>query len=49
MLAWAAAGETPTLARLVDHDDAEPEPITTVARRLSWTVVSMADDWATVF
>ncbi|WP_426565544.1 HAD family hydrolase [Angustibacter sp. McL0619] len=28
---------------------AEPEPITDVGRRLGWTVVSMADDWATVF
>jgi len=28
---------------------AEDEPITTVAHRLGWTVVSIADDWATVF
>ena len=63
MLAWAAAGEGPTLAVLIDHDDAdrefsyvstaetfqEPEPITDVAARLGWTVVSMADDWDTVF
>ena len=28
---------------------AEPEPITDVGARLGWTVVSMADDWATVF
>jgi phosphoserine phosphatase len=27
----------------------EPEPITDVARRLGWTVVSMARDWDTVF
>ena len=53
----------PTLALLVDHDDAErefsyvskaetfsePEPITDVGARLGWTVVSMADDWETVF
>lgn len=28
------------------HDD---EPVATVARRLGWTVVSMRDDWHTVF
>ena len=53
----------PTLALLVDHDDAErefsyvskaetfseAEPITDVGARLGWTVVSMADDWETVF
>ena len=63
MLEWAAAGEGPTLALLVDHDDderefsyvstaetfAEPEPITDVGARLGWTVVSMANDWTTVF
>ena len=64
MLEWAAAGDGPTLALLVDHDDAErefsyveqgrdlprsSEPITDVAARLGWTVVSMADDWETVF
>jgi phosphoglycolate phosphatase-like HAD superfamily hydrolase len=63
MLAWTAAGEAPTLALLVDHDDGErefayvsraesfqePEPITDVARRAGWTVVSMAEDWATMF
>jgi hypothetical protein len=27
----------------------EAEPITTVARRLGWVVVSMKDDWATIF
>jgi hypothetical protein len=27
----------------------EAEPITTVAARLGWTTISMADDWATVF
>jgi phosphoglycolate phosphatase-like HAD superfamily hydrolase len=63
MLEWAAAGEAPSLALLVDHDDdarefryvgtpetfSESEPITGVARREGWTVVSMATDWATVF
>ena len=56
-------GRGPTLALLVDHDDAdrefgyvstaetfaEPEPITDVGAGLGWTVVSMADDWETVF
>ena len=28
---------------------AEPEPITDVAARLGWTVISMANDWATTF
>jgi hypothetical protein len=63
MLEWAAAGEGPTLALLVDHDDAdrefsyassaetfaETEPITDVANRLGWTVISMARDWNTIF
>ncbi len=63
MLAWAAASEGPTLALLLDHDDAErefayagraetfaeTEPITDVAARLGWTVISMARDWETVF
>jgi phosphoserine phosphatase len=63
MLEWAAAGAGPTLALLVDHDDAErefsyvskagtiqeTEAITDVGARLGWTVVSMADDWDTVF
>ncbi len=63
MLEWAAGGDGPTLAVLVDHDDAdrefayvstaqtfaEPEPVTDVAARLGWTVVSMADDWVDVF
>jgi len=63
MLEWAAAGAGPTLALLVDHDDAErefsyvskaetfseAEPITDVGARLGWTVVSMANDWETVF
>ena len=63
MLEWAAAGEGPALALLVDHDDADrefayvssaatfadPEPITDVGARLGWTVVSMANDWGSVF
>jgi hypothetical protein len=63
MLAWAAGGDGPTLALLLDHDDAdrefsyrgqaetfaETEPISEVAARLGWTVVSMARDWETVF
>ncbi len=63
MLEWAAAHPGPTLALLVDHDDAvrefaytgtaetfeEAEPITEVASRLGWTVVSMVRDWETVF
>ena len=63
MLEWAAAGSGPSLALLVNHDDAErefayvstaetfaePEPITDVGARLGWTVVSMAQDWETVF
>jgi len=28
---------------------AETEPITTVGARLGWVVVSMKDDWETVF
>jgi hypothetical protein len=27
----------------------EQEPITSVATRLGWTVISMAKDWSTVF
>ncbi len=63
MLEWAATGEGPTLALLVNHDDeerefsyvstaqtfAESESITDVGARLGWTVVSMANDWETVF
>ena len=63
MLEWACAGDGPSLALLVDHDDeerefryqskaetfAEDEPITEVGARLGWTVVSMANDWSTVF
>ncbi|MEU7999813.1 HAD family hydrolase [Catellatospora sp. NPDC049111] len=63
MLEYARATGMPSLAVLIDHDDAEreyayasaavtfadTEPITTTANRLGWTVVSMRDDWSTVF
>ncbi|WP_433257724.1 HAD family hydrolase [Streptosporangium sp. CA-135522] len=63
MLEWATAADRPSLALLVDHDDAEreyaytgraetlteTEPITETASRLSWSVVSIANDWETVF
>lgn len=61
MLEWAAGGSGPTPALLVDDDDEQrefrhvgsaetvTEPITEVATRQGWTVVSMAGDWATVF
>jgi phosphoserine phosphatase len=63
MLEYAQAFDGPSLALLVDHDDAEreyayqsvagtfasSEPITTIALRRGWTVVSMRDDWSTVF
>ena len=63
MLEWAATGQGPTLALLVNHDDAErefsyvssaetfaeSEEITDVGARLGWTVISMANDWETVF
>ncbi|MEV0458599.1 HAD family hydrolase [Catellatospora methionotrophica] len=63
MLEYARTAGTPSLALLVDHDDAEreyayasaavtmkdTEPITAVAGRLGWTVVSMRDDWSVVF
>jgi hypothetical protein len=63
MLEYVAADEGPSIALLVDHDDAEreyaydskpgsfteDEPIREVARRLDWTVASMARDWTQVF
>lgn len=63
MLEWALAPGRPSLALLVDHDDAErefayesvaatvadAEPIVDVGRRAGFTVVSMANDWDTVF
>jgi phosphoglycolate phosphatase-like HAD superfamily hydrolase len=63
MLEWATAGDGPTIALVIDHDDdqrefayqgtaesfAESEPIARTAERLDWTVVSMKNDWLTVF
>ena len=63
MLELAMAYDGPSLALLVNHDDAEreyayesvagtfavDESITDTAARLGWTVVSIRDDWATVF
>jgi phosphoserine phosphatase len=63
MLEYVTAAEGPSLALLVDHDDAEreyayaskpasfteDEPIRQVARRLDWTVASIARDWTQVF
>lgn len=58
-----AHAASPSLALLIDHDDAEREfayaseagtmddlePITELGRREGWTIVSMRDDWSTVF
>ena len=63
MLEYAMAFEGPSLALLVNHDDAEreyayesvagtfetQETIVQTAARLGWTVVSMRDDWNTIF
>jgi hypothetical protein len=63
MLEYAQAFDGPSLALLVDHDDAEreyqyesvagtfaaAEPITTTARKKGWTVISMRDDWSTIY
>jgi phosphoserine phosphatase len=57
MLEWAASGEGPTLALLVNHDDAEREFAYTAsaeaslvkAGELGWTVVSMKDDWSVLY
>ena len=63
MLEYALAAEGPTMALLVNHDDAEREyayegragsfetdgSFEETARGLGITVVSMRDDWATVF
>ncbi|HSL73866.1 MAG TPA: HAD family hydrolase [Ilumatobacteraceae bacterium] len=63
MLEDALAGDGPSLALLVDHDDPEREyayegragsfategSFPEVARQLGFTVVSMRDDWETVF
>jgi hypothetical protein len=63
MLEYAMAYDGPSLALLVNHDDAEreyayesvaasfsvDERITDTATRLGWTVISIKDDWSTVF
>ncbi len=63
MLEWAQSAEGPSLALLVDHDDAdrefryegkgettvETEPIAEIGHREGWTVISVAQDWETVF
>lgn len=63
MLEYAVAGEEPSLALLVDHDDADreyayeqqlqtlsgAEPFADAGRREGWIVVSMRDDWSTIF
>jgi phosphoglycolate phosphatase-like HAD superfamily hydrolase len=57
MLDFTQHPEAPTLRLLVLHDDPEREYDYTagaeraldLARRAAWTVVSMKDDWATVF
>ena len=63
MLQVAMSYDGPSLALLVDHDDAEreyayereagsfeaTEKILDTAERLGWVVVSIKDDWATVF
>jgi hypothetical protein len=56
MLRWAS-GERRALRLLIDHDDAERELAYATgaetalerARAEDWTVVSVRDDWATVF
>ena len=63
MLQFAKSYDGPSLALLVDHDDAEreyayeseagsfeaTEKILDTAERLGWVVVSIKDDWATVY
>ena len=57
MLDFAQQADRPSLRLLVLHDDAEREFAYTAgaeqalerAEREGWTVVSMKDDWATVF
>jgi hypothetical protein len=57
MLEFTEHGERPFLRLLVLHDDAEREFAYTTGAELAleraaaegWTVVSMKDDWATVF
>lgn len=63
MLEWATATDRPSLALLIEHDDAgrehsyaggaetltETEPITETAARHGWGIVSISNDWETVF
>jgi hypothetical protein len=57
MLAFAGTSQRPGLRLLVLHDDAEreadyvkgAEQSLERARADGWTVISMKDDWATVF
>ena len=57
MLAWAGGPGRRALRLLVNHDDGEREPAYTSgaeeamarAGTEGWTVISVADDWATVF
>jgi hypothetical protein len=57
MLEHAAAGPGPSLCMLVLHDDADrefdyvagAEKSLDEAQSRGWTVVSMKNDWATVF
>jgi hypothetical protein len=57
MLAWAGGANRPTLRLLILHDDTErefdyvsgSEAALERAKADGWTVVSVKDDWATVF
>jgi phosphoserine phosphatase len=63
MLEYTVATDVPTLALLIEHDDAErefaygnavdtpfgTEPLVTAARREGWSIVSMREDWSTLF
>ena len=63
MLEYTQAFDGPSLALLVEHDDAEreyeyqsvagtiatAEPITTTARAMGWTIISMRQDWDTIY
>ena len=57
MLQYTAGQEKPSLSMLVLHDDAEREFAYTagaeraldLAKQQGWTVVSIRNDWTTVF
>jgi hypothetical protein len=57
MLSFAGTGDRPGLRLLVLHDDAQreadyvkgAEQALDRARAEGWTVISIKDDWATVF